>query len=60
MATTQKAVDPAEVQSTKLELSRDNTPDSPVVQELRRQVANVCAVRELQALPLADIWSAFS
>lgn len=37
---TQKAVDLAEVQSIKEELSRENTPDSPVVQELRRQVAN--------------------
>lgn len=40
MAMTQKAVDPAEVHSIKQELSRENTPDSPVVQELRRQVAN--------------------
>lgn len=40
MATHQKAVDPAEVRSIKEELSRENTPDSPVVQELRRQVAN--------------------
>jgi starvation-inducible DNA-binding protein len=40
MATTQKAVDQAEVRSTERELSRENTPDSPVVQDLRRQVAN--------------------
>src|ERR671918_3141037 len=40
MPTTQKAVDPAEVRSIKQELSRENSPDSPVVQELRRQVAN--------------------
>jgi starvation-inducible DNA-binding protein len=40
MAMTQKAVDPAEVDLIKQELSRENTPDSPVVQELRRQVAN--------------------
>ena len=37
---TQKMVDPAEVHSIKQELSRENTLDSPVVQELRRQVAN--------------------
>lgn len=37
---TQKAVDPAEVHSIRQELSRENTLDSPVVQELRRQVAN--------------------
>jgi starvation-inducible DNA-binding protein len=40
MATTRKAVDTAEAVSAKQELSRENTPDSPVVQELRRQVAN--------------------
>src|SRR3990170_1689 len=40
MAMTQKAVDPAQVRSITQELSRENTPDSPVVQELRRQVAN--------------------
>jgi starvation-inducible DNA-binding protein len=40
MPTTQKVVDPAEVSSITQQLSRDNTPDSPVVQELRRQVAN--------------------
>src|SRR5918992_5034269 len=40
MATTQKAVDPAAARSIKQELSRENTPDSPVVQELRRQTAN--------------------
>jgi starvation-inducible DNA-binding protein len=36
----QKTIDPAEVRSITQELSRENTPDSPVVQELRRQVAN--------------------
>jgi starvation-inducible DNA-binding protein len=36
----QKTVDPAEIRSIAQELSRENTPDSPVVQELRRQVAN--------------------
>lgn len=40
MPTTQKAVDLAEVDSIKQELSRENTPESPVVQELRRQVGN--------------------
>lgn len=40
MATPQKAVDLAEVQSITEELSRENTPDSPIVQELRLQVAN--------------------
>jgi starvation-inducible DNA-binding protein len=40
MPTAQKVVDPAEVSSIKQELSRENTRDSPVVQELRRQVAN--------------------
>jgi starvation-inducible DNA-binding protein len=40
MATTQKIVDPAQVRSLTDELSRQNTPESPVVQELRRQVAN--------------------
>jgi starvation-inducible DNA-binding protein len=40
MPTAQKVVDPAEVRSITEQLSRDNTPDSPVVQELRRQVAN--------------------
>jgi DNA-binding ferritin-like protein len=40
MAMTKKAVDPAQVRSLTQELSRENTPDSPVVQELRRQVAN--------------------
>jgi starvation-inducible DNA-binding protein len=38
--TTPKPVDPADIHSIKHELSRENTPDSPVVQELRRQVAN--------------------
>ena len=40
MPTAQKVVDPAEVSSIKQELSRENRRDSPVVQELRRQVAN--------------------
>lgn len=40
MATPQKAVDLAEVRSITEELSRENTPDSPIVQELRLQVAN--------------------
>ena len=38
--TNQKSLDPTEVLSTAHELSRENTPDSPVVQQLRRQVAN--------------------
>ena len=33
---TQKTVDLAEVHSIKQELSRENTPDSPVVQGLRQ------------------------
>jgi starvation-inducible DNA-binding protein len=33
-------MNPAEVRTITQELSRENTPDSPVVQELRRQVAN--------------------
>lgn len=37
---TPKVVDPAEVRKIQQELSRENTPDSPVVQDLRRQVAN--------------------
>jgi starvation-inducible DNA-binding protein len=36
----QKPIKPAVVRSLTEELSRENTPDSPVVQELRRQVAN--------------------
>ena len=40
MPTPQKAVDLAEVRSITQELSRENSPDSPIVQELRRQVAN--------------------
>jgi len=40
MPTPAKAADPKEVQTITRELSRENTPDSPVVQELRRQVAN--------------------
>ena len=37
---TQKVIDPAEIGAITHELSRENTPDSAVVQELRRQVAN--------------------
>ena len=37
---TPKVVDPAEVRKIQQELSRENTPDSPVVKDLRRQVAN--------------------
>jgi starvation-inducible DNA-binding protein len=40
MTTTSKASDPTEVRSITHELTRENTPDSPVVLELRRQVAN--------------------
>ena len=40
MPTPSKAQHPTEVQTLTRELSRDNRPDSPVVQELRRQVAN--------------------
>src|SRR4026209_1625866 len=40
MATARKEVKAAEMQSIKQELSKENKPDSPVVQELRRQVAN--------------------
>jgi starvation-inducible DNA-binding protein len=36
----QKTVDPAAIRSIKRELSKENRPDSPVVQDLRRQVAN--------------------
>ena len=39
MATTTKPL-PPEIESIAHELSRENSPDSPVVQELRRQVAN--------------------
>lgn len=35
-----KSVNPTGVRPTTDELSRDNSPDSPVVRELRRQVAN--------------------
>jgi starvation-inducible DNA-binding protein len=35
-----KTPDPAEVRSLTDQLSRHNTPESPIVQELRRQVAN--------------------
>src|SRR6266508_6199847 len=40
MPTTSKPLDPTEVLSITHELSRENRPDSPVVQELERQVAN--------------------
>jgi len=40
MATTKKAVDSEEVRSIAEELSRENTADSPVILELRRQVGN--------------------
>jgi starvation-inducible DNA-binding protein len=40
MPTAQRATDPREFESLRKQLSRENTPDSPVVQELRRQVAN--------------------
>ena len=36
----QKALDQEKVQSITRELSRENHPDSPVVQDLRRQAAN--------------------
>lgn len=40
MATTSKAADPAQVLASARELTRENSPDSPIVQQLRRQVAN--------------------
>jgi starvation-inducible DNA-binding protein len=40
MATTHKPANSTDVLTATRELSRDNSPDSPVVQELRRQVAN--------------------
>jgi starvation-inducible DNA-binding protein len=40
MPTTPKPLDSTEVQSITHELSRENSPASPVVAELRRQVAN--------------------
>jgi starvation-inducible DNA-binding protein len=40
MATMQKPAKPTDVLEATHELSRDNRPDSAVVQELRRQVAN--------------------
>jgi starvation-inducible DNA-binding protein len=40
MATTHKSANPTAVPSATHELSRDNHPDSAVVEELRRQVAN--------------------
>jgi hypothetical protein len=40
MATAEKTFNPEQISSIKQQLSRENTPDSPVVQELRRQVAN--------------------
>ena len=40
MPTTTKPLRPSDLESITHELSRDNSPDSPVVQDLRRQVAN--------------------
>jgi DNA-binding ferritin-like protein len=40
MATPTKTVTAAESASIARELSRENSPDNPVVRELRRQVAN--------------------
>jgi starvation-inducible DNA-binding protein len=40
MASTPKPSDSTQAQETARELTRENSPDSPVVQELRRQVAN--------------------
>jgi starvation-inducible DNA-binding protein len=40
MPANQKSADPAKVRTVTQELSRENTPESPVVQELRRQTAN--------------------
>jgi starvation-inducible DNA-binding protein len=40
MASTPKQSDAHQAQATARELTRENSPDSPVVQELRRQVAN--------------------
>src|SRR5215211_1425234 len=40
MATAEKTINSEQVSSIKHQLSRENAPDSPVVQELRRQVAN--------------------
>src|SRR5262245_18561431 len=40
MASTTKQSDAHQAQATARELTRENSPDSPVVQELRRQVAN--------------------
>ena len=40
MPTTQKPANPSALRTATKELSRENTPESPVVQELRRQVAN--------------------
>src|SRR4026209_2513521 len=40
MATARKEVKAAEMQSIKQELSKENKPDSPVVQALRQQTAN--------------------
>ena len=40
MASTTKQSDAHQTQATARELTRENSPDSPVVQELRRQVAN--------------------
>lgn len=40
MPTAQKTLDPAEVGAVTHELSRENTPGSPIVQDLRLQTAN--------------------
>jgi starvation-inducible DNA-binding protein len=40
MASTPKQSDRNQAQAPARELTRDNSPDSPIVQELRRQVAN--------------------
>jgi starvation-inducible DNA-binding protein len=40
MPTTTKPLRPSDIKPIAQELSRENSPDSPVVRELRRQVAN--------------------
>jgi starvation-inducible DNA-binding protein len=40
MATSRKTTAPAEVETIRKELNRENTPDSPVITELKRQVGN--------------------
>lgn len=40
MPTTTKPLRPSDIEPIAHELSRENSPDSPVVRELRRQVAN--------------------